>query len=172
MLLLDFVKGSCLVKVIGYEQSPVTASMINTLAATVEQAMPGTSDMPATFKLFPQDGVIETTEKVFAQSFLGQKSLTAIYCQDYAIADDTLTLFLTQDDAEAKLLEWSRQIDPAADAQEVLSGISFDNGKALVVDNNYYGRIVGGLSGTRLAGMINYADKHRDFMNNWLNSLP
>jgi hypothetical protein len=168
---IDFVKDIFVVRVIAFEESAEAEQVINALASEINNMLPGSDAHPAKFSLFPQDAIIEATDRIYAQSFLGHKFLTDVYSQDYRIDNDTLTLFLTEDEGGEKFILWFELGAADGSAEPGPDDLLFDDGKVFVLENSFCGKIVAGLSGENLLGMINYSDDNKDFLNEWLNSM-
>jgi hypothetical protein len=168
---LQFVKGKYLVSLIGYDESDATNHALAQAAEELNKLIPGTTNRPDVFEIFPEDKALRATDRYFAESFLGIGFLTHVYSQSYLIDADTITLFLSQDDPSAKLLEWSKHAAENGTIELVTSDLPFDEGKALITYDAYYGRIIAGLRKGKLVGMVGYSEKHREFLVEWLRSL-
>ncbi len=59
----------------------------------------------------------------------------------------------------------------AGSAEPAGEDLLFDDGRAFVIENSYYGRIVAGLRGEDLLGVIYYSDDKKDFLAEWLDSM-
>lgn len=168
---IDFVKGAFVVRVIAFEESAEAEQAINALASQINNMLPGSDARPARFSFFPRDAVIEATDRIYAQSFLGHKFLTDVYSRDYRIDNDTLTLFLSEDEGEEKFILWFELGVADGSAEPGPDDLLFDDGKVFVLENSYYGKIAAGLNGDNLLGMINYSDDYKDLLNGWLDSM-
>ncbi len=168
---MDFVKGMYVVKLTGFEESPETASAIIDLARVVDGLIPGTTNRPGAFSLFPPDNRTVASDRIHAESFLGQSSLNTVYSQGYEMDSDTLILFLTEDPSGDKFQQWAEQAVTGEAVLEMSKDLPYDD-KVLMIDDTYYGRIIAGTKGNLLLGMVNYDDKHRDFLIAWLATLP
>jgi len=166
-----FVKGEFMVNLVGYDQSPATVSAVHAAAEVLEKVLPGTADWPTTFLLFPEEGRIASTQRIYAESYLGQVSLSDTYTSDCLSGSDTLTLFLTDDESGAKFALWSEQAGTAKISFPGWPDCPFDDGNYLAVDNSYYGLIVAGVKGGKLLGIVGYDEKHRQMLTAWVNSL-
>ena len=164
---LVFVKGRYMVSLTGYDESEVVTAGLRIIAASVDSLLPGTTELPRMFALLPQSGYLPHTEKVFAESFLGRGFLTDVYTADYGLADDTLTLFVADDQSGQKLLEWSE----ATPSSERLRDLPYD-GDGLAIVDDWHGLIVAGPKRGRLAGIVGYSRNHRDFLAAWFDSFP
>jgi hypothetical protein len=171
-LSLDFVKGSFLVRLVGYDESSKTELVIDNLAKRLNELIPGTTNPPAMFSLLPLENKIRATDKYYSGSFLGRKFMTCVYSQDYILEGDTLTLFLTADDSDNKFRQWSEIAVTDDKIRNALKGLSYDDENVFMIIDNYYGKIVAGLKSGRLLGVVNYNEKHKAFLTVWLNSLP
>jgi hypothetical protein len=168
---LDFVKGNILARVIGFDETPATGEAIPSLATQVVSLLPGTTDRPAMFALFPQEGAIANTDKLIGEAFLGQAFLKMVYTRDYVIGSDTLTLFVLNDPDGAAFAEWFTQVPEKERSPASLADLPFDEHYSLLISNPYYGDILTGLKNGKLVGMIQFSDRHFKFVSDWLMSL-
>ncbi len=170
--MLLFVKGDYLANFIGYDESTETIAAVRSIAEAVDRLLPGTAEKPAIFSLFPQEGSIKHTEKMFAESFLGRKYLADVYTVDCILDNDTLTLILTDDMSGEKFAQWSEETTGDRTSTMSAAGLPYDEGSAFIIVDGYYGHIVAGLKNGTLAGVIGYGPKQGEFLAGWLNSLP
>ena len=168
---LDFVKGNILARVIGFDETPETGEAIRSLATQVASLLPGATERPAMFSLFPQENAIANTDKLIGESFLGQAFLKMVYTRDYAVGSDTLTLFITNDPNGAALASWFTQISEKERSPVSLVDLPFDENYSLLITNPYYGDILAGLRKGRLVGVIKYSDRHFKFVSDWLAAM-
>lgn len=168
---LEFVKGDLLVRVIGYDDSDETNLALVNLADQMEKQLPGVKQLPAAFGQLPSDNIVNGTAKYFAEAYLGQSFLSAVYCRDFQLDSSVVTLFMCNEDGGTKLLEWSRTAEEAGKLIDAPASLTFDDGKAIGIDDSYYGQIVAGMRGSRLVGVVGYSDECQKFFDGWLNSL-
>jgi len=168
---LDFVKGNILARVIGFDETPATGEAIRSLATQVASLLPGTSDKPTMFGMFPQQGVIVNTDKIIGEAFLGQAFLKMVYTRDYAVGSDTLTLFILNDPNGEALASWFTQISEKDRSSVSLVDMPFDENYSLLIANPYYGDILAGLKKGKLVGVIKFSEQNFKFMSDWLTSL-
>jgi len=169
---IDFVKGPFTVRVVAFEESELAAQAVLALASEIDSSLPGDNSLPATFSQFPAGAAVEATDMIYGESFLGQPFLTDVYSRKYVIDGDTLTLFISVDNAGDKFVRWFEVGAADGSAQPGPAEIPYDDGRDFVVDNSYYGRIMVGLKNGKLAGMVNYDDSRKEFLSEWLLSLP
>jgi len=165
---VDFVKGSYLVRIVGFDETETTKQAIEKLAENLDAALPGSINKPATFELFPRDSLVPGSEKMQAESFLGQIFLDDVYSVEYDIDGDKVTLFVTEDSSGEKYTKWLAEIkteefDP--------KDLPYEDQKAFLYNNDYHGAVVAGSIQGRLAGLIGYKESHREFLSRWLESL-
>jgi hypothetical protein len=166
-----FVKGAYLVKVFAYEDSESSNKAMVGLAQELNNQIPGASNRPNSFLLFPVNNRIGARDKYFRESFLGQKFLRRFYTQEYLFGADTVTLFLSHDEAGEKYLKWSEyavslnRLEPASDS------LGYDSAKAFIINDNLSGLSIAGLKKGKLIGMLKYNDTHRQFLVDWVNSF-
>lgn len=168
---VDFVKGTYMVRIIAYEESDEATQAMSELAKTLATSLTGTTMLPEKFILFPGDNAVPHTETILAASFLGQQFLTDMYTKKYAVAGDTVTLFLTVDSAGVKYAEWAALTGVDTSAAE-LQSFAFDSGYALKMHNEYRGDILAGLKGGYLAGVVGYKNDLAETLRHWITMLP
>jgi hypothetical protein len=168
---IDFVKGPFVVKVIGFEKSVEIEQAVSVLASEINGILPADDSRPQKFSIFPQGDIIEATDRVYAESFLGHSFLTEVYARKYQLDTDTLTLFITEDGPGEKFALWFELGAADGSAEPASDDLFFDDGRAFVIENSYYGRIITGLKGEHLLGVINYSDDNKDFLTEWLDSM-
>lgn len=163
-----FVKGMYIVMLTGFELSEKVTTAIGQAAPVFEQLLPGITTRPVMFERFPKENVVASSDKVFADSFMGQTFLRDVFVQKYALGEDTLMLFATYDSSGAKFVDWKEQ---TAQKQQEQEDLPYDNGMAILITDNYYGNIVAGLKNGMLTGIVGYRESHKQFLTDWLISL-
>ncbi len=167
---LDFVKGRYVIRLTGFDQSDETQVMIDTMAQRMAVAVPGTIDKPDGFSLFPFQNMVEGTDVIYADSYLGHSFLTEVFERKYAFGDDTLTLFYTDDASGKTYLLWVEEVGDRAEDFD-LTDLPFDYGKSFMVKHDFYGNILVGLKEGKLLGVINYGRRYMNFVSDWLEQL-
>lgn len=164
-----FLKGPYVVMVTGFAISPQTAAGISAAGAVLNRVVPGRVDLPDMFDRLPSQNAVPYSEKMFAESFLGESALTNVYTRDYNLGGETVTLFLTADYGD-KFNAWKeRQFGRLI---TVDLGLPPDNADRTVAsDHDYYGQIVAMGKSGYLAGAVGYTDTHRDLVSGWLQSI-
>ena len=168
---IEFVKGDLLVRVIGFDESDETGLALINLADEINKQLPGGTTLPPAFGLFPSNNAIKGSTRYYAEAFLGQSFLARVYCQDYLLDTNRVTLFLCEGAGGVKLLEWSGLAEEMGALGSAPDGLSFDVGKAFIVDNSFYGQVVVGLRAGRMVGMVGYVDECQSFVSGWLESI-
>ncbi len=166
-----FVKGSFLVKVIAYEESEAADKGVINLAQEINNQIPGATNRPNTFLLFPVNNKMGARDKYFRESFLGQKFLRRFYSQDYLIGSDTVTLFISPDESGEKFLKWSEYAAAINAFEPAPDSLGYDSGKAFIINDRLSGMSVAGLRRGKLLGVIKYAEIYKQFLSDWVNSL-
>ena len=169
---LEFVRGNFMVRLTGYNESEATGAALKSLATQMASVLPGTTESPAMFKLFPTTGMVPYTDKIIGASFLGQPFLNMVYTRDYQYENEKLTLFLVSDPTGETFAQWFERSSDAEKSAAAAAGLPFDENYRLSVANNYYGTILVGLKNGKLAGVLNYFDRHRQFFADWLQTIP
>ncbi len=130
------------------------SSMVS--ARFIDQNITSMSMPPMFFKLFPYRGQIVPSQKYYSLNFLGVEGLDEVYTIDYAVDEDTLTLFLTTDTAGAKfvgLSDWGSDFGEVTKAPEQFE---YPDLFSLTFEHPQYGQIVAGMANRKLAGVIGY----------------
>jgi hypothetical protein len=168
---LVFVKGAYVVNVYGYEESEEMISAVKSIAATIASVLPGTMEKPKTFEIFPLNGRLPFTEKIYAESFLGHGFLTDVYTVNYSRDGGHFTLFVSEDPTSAKLDQWSQNVVGRDDTVTSYQHLPFEGAKYLLTIDPYHGEILAGAQAGRLLGIVGHRRVYDDVMVEWLNSL-
>jgi hypothetical protein len=168
---LIFVKGRHLVNVYGCDESDDLVAAVRSVASGMAGRVPGTSDKPQTFGLFPSEGRLPFTEKLYVEDFLGQAFLTDVYTVDYSRSGSRFTLFLSDDASGAKLDEWLDNIVPEYDPVKGYQHLPYDDSKYLLTTDAYHGAILAGDQQGRLVGIVGHRPEDLDILVGWLASL-
>ncbi|UCE25797.1 MAG: hypothetical protein JSU74_07085 [Candidatus Zixiibacteriota bacterium] len=168
---LVFVKQDLMVTLTAYQATEEVADAMRQLGQYLDSQMPGNAAKPERFSRFPATDAVTCSDKIYAESFLGQAVLTDVYSQTYNLNGDTLTLFLTDDQAGSKFLGWKDQVGERITSTEAPGDIPFDDGLSFRYNDSYYGEIVVGLVAGSLAGVVDYSDRNMGFVSAWVKSL-
>ncbi len=170
---LIFVKGKYIVNLATYDEPEIIGSSMSRIASAIAGGLPGTTEQPAVFGLFPEDSRLVHTEKIFAQSYLGLGFLTHVYTVDFSRDGETLTLFVTEDPTGEKFDVWSKRAAQAEARGDLpnLSDLPFDAGRALAIRDSYHGQVVAGVRGGRVVGIVGYRPQYHSFLAEWLQTL-
>jgi hypothetical protein len=169
--MLSFVKGEYLVRLTGYPESSETDLAVINLAGEIVKLIPGSTEPPAPFSSFPAGETVALTDRYYAESFLGHKFLIEVFCRDYLLEGDSLTLFISEDQTGEKYILWSELAERIHKRNNVTADLPFDDDRSFVFDDSFHGNVIAGLYKGKLAGMTNYSKKHESFLANWLNTL-
>jgi hypothetical protein len=172
---LVFASDPYMVNVQTYDEDLFAPFEVEALAAAVAENLPGKCSLPLTFDLFPDSGRIPHSERMSAESFLGRRFLTNVYTADYSIESGgggKATLFLARDEDGSKLSQWLEAAPPEGAGPGLPPDLPYDEGTAALLNERYYGRILVGLVGGRLAGIVGYEPGHEGALREWLRSLP
>ncbi len=168
---LDFVKGSFVVRLVAYDESAESAAAIDGLGKTLANIIPGRTEPPEILSRLPAQNRIPHTDRIYAESFLGQKALKDVYTRKYVLAGDTLIAFASRDPDGEQLRQWTSALESSAEGEK-LSGYAFDDGTTVRAVDSYYGEVIAGKKGDLLVGLVNFNEGHRDFLASWLSALP
>nr|MBN2276639.1 hypothetical protein [candidate division Zixibacteria bacterium] len=168
---INFVRGEYFVRLTGNDESTASSLALTNLAEELNGSLPGTIQKPMLFASFPDSNRVLLTDKYYADSFLGRKFLSRVYTQDYLIAGDSLTLFITDDESGGKYMSWSEAADKAGRKNPAEKELFFDEGLSFVYDDSFYGGIIIGLKKGRLVGMVYYDGIYNNLLQYWLKSM-
>jgi hypothetical protein len=168
---LVFVKGPYMANVYTYEDSKEMIAAVRMTASMIEAGLPGSRNKPEMFSLFPVDGRVEFSEKVYAESFLGQGFLSDVYTVNYSRAGSDFTLFISGDPGSSKLEEWRQAIQEEPDPDTGYQHLPYDGSRYLHAVDSYHGEIIAGPQAGRLVGMVGYSPQDLEVLVAWLHSL-
>jgi hypothetical protein len=165
---LELLKGKYLFRITVFEESDETQSAMRAAAAEIEPKLAGTNEIPALFGSFPSENVVAGSEQIHAESYLGFQSLDHVYARKYAVGPDTVTIFMMSDGTHESLEELAGHT--ATTDQAISSDLPLQRPVAL--DHSYYGRIIAGLNGDMMVGLIGGGDQALAFFSDWLSAAP
>lgn len=168
---VTFVKGEYVVKLTGYDESTAGAVALSNFAEELSGKIPGDIDYPANFGLFPEEDLIESSKKLYSESYLGQKFLTDMYTQSYEIGGDTLNLFIANDITGEKYAQWLNMAQKMNSSRSIANNPGYDSTYSFEFDDHFYGEIIIGLKNGKLAGAVSYKADFDEFMAKWIGTL-
>ncbi len=171
-LSITFVKGEYVVRLIAYEETDDNLLALTNLADEIAALIPGTTSKPDMFAFFPDSNAIIASDRLYAEAFLGSDFLTDVYCRDFVLGIDTVTLFVSPDEMGAKYIEWSNLADSLNRRHDLPLDMPFDEGHGFMTEDSFYGPIMVGLKNNRLMGLIGTAENAPAFLQIWLESMP
>jgi hypothetical protein len=166
-----FVKGQYLANVYTYDESEEMTSAVRSVAAHVAKRVPGSTDKPAMYDLFPPDGRLPFTEKLYAEAFLGQAFLTDVYTVGYLRRGSTFTLFLAEDPSGSKLEQWKNAVEMEYDPDMGYQHLPYDKSNYLLTTDPYRGSILAGVQQGKIVGIVGHRPEDLDILVAWLASL-
>jgi uncharacterized protein DUF6599 len=165
---LTFIKDVYMVKLVGYDESMEMSLALTNLAEEIASLIPGVIQPPNAFNNFPDSAMIPATDKLYAESYLGQKFLTDMYTRDYILDNDTVSLFFGDDEMGGKYLEWSKIAEKTNKKEPAPDDMPFDSEYGFIYNDSFYGPILIGLKNGKMFGLVGYKDNHFDFFRQWL----
>ncbi len=168
---LNFVKGDYLVKLVAFPDDEESQLAMINLAQELERRLPGATEYPARFGLFPVENRIPATNQYSAESFMGMQFLDQVYSYDYLFNSDTVTFFLTTDSTGEKYLQYSEYIENSGTLNEAPENLGLNSEYSFMYEDSFYGTIIAGLSERTLLGIINYSPAYDEFVTQWILSL-
>ncbi len=130
--------------------------LIKTTAKIMADKISTQTVLPMFFRLFPYRGQLVPSLKYYSLNFLGVEGLDEVYTIDYAVDEDTLTLFLTMDTAGAKFVELSDWGNDFGEVSKAPEQFDYPEQFSLSFEHPQYGQIVAGMANRKLAGVIGY----------------
>jgi hypothetical protein len=167
---LVFVKGPHIANVYGYDDSEDMISAVRLVASTIEVSLRGTSEKPQMYDLFPEEGRVPFTEKIYAESYLGQGFLTDVYTIGYSHPNGRFTLFVSDDPNSEKYEQWERSVDVHYDPDAGYKHLAFKGGRHFLTTDPYHGEILVGAQDGRLVGIVGSPKEFGDVLIRWINS--
>ncbi len=164
-----YVKGPYLANVYTYDD--VDMDELWEVAATIEGGLHGTIAVPAAFGLFPRDGRVRYSEKIYAEAFLSQEALSYVYAVDYGRDGRRVTLFLSDDPGSKKLNAWRAAAEEVHDPDMGYQHLPYDGSRYLHARDSYRGEIIAGPINGRLAGMVGYSQEDMEILLAWLHAI-
>ncbi len=169
---VNFVKGTYLVSLTGYDESASTSAALTATARAIEKIIPGTSEYPELFRRFYFVDKIKYTDKYLADSFLGKKFLTAFYIQDYLVGNDTATFFLSEDAGGEKFDRWVEDLKNDTTFFQLPPGIFTLKSRFFAYKDSFYNVILVFYDSGFILGGLDMQREHKDIMTQWIMSLP
>jgi hypothetical protein len=145
---------------------------IKATARFIDNNIAERSVQPLYFRLFPYRDQLVPSQKYFSLNYLGVELLDEVYTVDYAIDEDTLTLFLTTDTSGEKFLLLTEWAEGIAELSAAPPEIEFPEGFSASIIHPLEGQIVAGLVNRKLVGVINYKrPTGNELMRKWILGL-
>jgi hypothetical protein len=167
-----FVKGPYVVHVMGFDDSEIPQKALDDLATYYAEDMPGDTTLPEKFALFPDEGMLAGSAMYFPDQFLRMDFMKCVYGCYCMFESDTVFLALSCDSAGPKVLEWSKLVEDDSTFQSLPADIPYDDSKGFTYSSRYYGRVMIGVKSGIMAAVLGYEDRHKQFLTDWINSLP
>lgn len=164
----DFVKGKYIVRILSYDSTPEAITAMDDLARAIETGITGTTSLPALFAKFPQANKKPNSEKITAESYLGQAWLVNVFTVDYDFDNENVQLFLIDDKTGEIFSNWIANSDIDADAMKSIKDLPYETGKMIILKDSYYGQVLAGLKNGKIAGVVNYSEQIKHVVNDWL----
>ncbi len=168
---VNFVKGEYLIRLTGFEDTNESDLALINLAEELNEKIPGTTERPKQFGLFPIENKVAGLDKYYAEQFMGQKFLNEVFSRNILFETDTVTLFMSTDVSGGKFLSWLNYAEQIRKKKDRPQETAYDDTLCLIIEDNFYGDIIVGLKNGKLAGMINYSEGRMDYLTNWVNSI-
>jgi len=133
---INFFKGNYYVKIRTYSKKENTLKSEESLAQRVSEMLAGTSEMPSSLLLFPDDGKKKNEEMYINESVLGHKFLNNAFKAVYQTGNDNFSIFILDKNS----LEEAQKSVNAYLASAGLEAIDSENGRFMLKDG-YNGTI-------------------------------
>jgi hypothetical protein len=166
------VKGPYVVTLVGFDDAEATTEALMAAAGYLSARLPGATEPPPAFNLFPAENALAATEVFYKQGFIGRTWLSHIYARRYALGNDTVTCFLSDREPGATVLEWASKAEERSKIQPVSRDLPYDDEKGFVTADPRYGEIIVGVKGRYMVGMVGFEPAYAQFLAEWLEELP
>lgn len=103
--LIHFFKGRYYVKVVTNSGSKGIAKSLSDIARSVEASLPGTAEMPESFKRLPPNGRLANQELYINESVLGHSFLNGAMKAAYEVDGSSFNVYLFESESEVKAYE-------------------------------------------------------------------
>ncbi len=133
-----------------------TRPLIKKTAKIIAEKIGTQTLLPMFFRLFPFSKQIVPSQKYYSLNFMGVAGLDEVYTIDYAVDEDTLTLFLTTDTAGAKFVELSDWGGEFSKVTTAPPQFEYPEQFSLTFEHPQHGQIIAGMANRKLAGLIGY----------------
>jgi hypothetical protein len=167
----SFVKGPYFVHTIGYDDREEPARVLDDFTTYFANELPGKTDPPDVFSVFPTQNLIARTDLYYPAPFMGYDFMGPVLGRGYAHGSDTVTMYLATDSAGPRVLAWSKVAEQDSALSPCPESISFDDGKGFVHHHPRYGDILVGMKKDKMVIMMGYADSLAVFVDEWLREL-
>ena len=97
---LGFWKGPYYIKILCFQTSPATESLLEKTGTALAEKIQGTYSRPALFSVFPEEFRVKGSERFIPKNFLGQAFLKNGYRVDYERERRSYQIFLLQEGSE------------------------------------------------------------------------
>jgi hypothetical protein len=168
---VSLVKGVWVVRLTGFDDGEATMRALQVSAREISRLLPGTTELPREFASLPDSAAVARSERFHAGAFLRVYFLTRVFTRDFVLAGDTVTMFVSFDEAGQKVLEWGKLAEVEKSILPAPADLPYDDGKMFVTAKPQYGTIIVGMKNGVMAGMVGYRDSARPFLIAWLESI-
>ncbi len=164
----DFVKGKYIVRILNYDNTPEATEAMAELAGGFESVITGTTSLPVLFTKFPIEKRKPNSEKISAESYLGQAGLNDVFTVDYDFDNENVQLFLADDKAGRAFDSWMSSAEIDANGMKEVKDLPYANGKVMITRDSYYGQVLAGIKNGKIAGVVNYSEQVKPLIYDWL----
>lgn len=169
---IHLVKDAYVVHLMIFDESEAHSKMLEELGDYFAEELPGDTDMPEKFSLFPEEGVLSGSAMYFPDQFLRLEFMKCVYGCYCEVESDTVFLALACDSAGPMVLQWSEMVQEDSTFRPLPDDIPYDDGKGFTFSSPYLGRVMIGVKNGIMAAILGYNDNQKQFLTDWLNSLP
>ncbi|MCD4769130.1 MAG: hypothetical protein K8R35_03050 [Bacteroidales bacterium] len=124
--MINFLKGSCYVKISTHSKSKKAHKAVDILAEKMEQIIDGSSVFPAILSDFPTQGKADNEEMYIAENVIGHEFLSNAFRVNYIIDDQRFVIYLFTEDTPGIISEM---------VQKYLARLNLDS--ETVIDGKY-----------------------------------
>lgn len=143
----NFVSDRYYVKVRSNYSDAASMNTIREIAKKAAALISGTSSLPEILRLFPQKMKLPNTEQYINSNFLGYSFLGRAFTSTYSLNGSTFNLFIIKNDSPASAKETLIKY-----LAQVKSNLNAEEGKRLLLDDKYNGKVNMEWNGSYLFG--------------------
>jgi len=164
--MINFLKGSCYVKISTHSKSKKALKAVDELAEKLEQIIDGSSEFPAILFDFPNEGKVVNEEMYIAENVIGHEFLSDAFRVNYIIDGRRFIIYLFTEEISGSLSEMVHKYLEKLD----LDSESVSEGKYAFKDG-YNGDIFLALKGKRMVLITGLGNDQSDIAEKYITEI-